>query len=389
MRRSDVAIIGAGPYGLSAAAHLSEHGMDVQVFGRPMTFWRENMPSGMYLRSPWAASSLADPRHICSLDSYYKVSGVYPAMPIPLDRFVQYGLWFQQTLVPTIDARHVCCVSADEGGFELSIEDGSKAYARRVIIAAGIEKFASRPAAFAQLSSELVSHTVEHKDLKKFGGKKVLIIGGGQSALESAALLHESGTEVEVASRASRIVFLHERKWMHEVKSISHLLYAPPDVGPAFISHIVARPKCFSALPRRLQDRLHPRSIRPAGAQWLKPRLQDVPILLGQSISSAIATDKRIKVTFSEGDKREIDHVLLATGYKVDILKYTFLGKEILQAVNQVNGFPRLNNKFESSVPGLYFVGAPAAWSFGPLMRFVAGAEFASTIVTRAIVRSI
>ena len=55
MNNYDVAVIGAGPYGLSVAAHLREQSLKVIVFGRPMSFWDRNMPVGMLLRSPLPA----------------------------------------------------------------------------------------------------------------------------------------------------------------------------------------------------------------------------------------------------------------------------------------------------------------------------------------------
>jgi cation diffusion facilitator CzcD-associated flavoprotein CzcO len=389
MRCCDIAIIGAGPYGLSAAAHLRSSGLDAQIFGRPMAFWGGHMPAGMLLRSPWAASHLSDPTGACTLDAFRQANSDAMAAPIPLERFVEYGHWFQRKMVPDIDQRSVQRVSLGPHGFRLQLEDGLEVDARRVVVAAGIDRFASRPSQLEGLPRELASHTVEHSDLGKFRGQKLLIIGAGQSALESGALLHEKGASAEIVTRAAFLRFLHERQWMHEMKVVSRLLYAPTDVGPALLSHLIARPNYFTMLPRLLQDGFHPRSIRPAGAQWLKPRLKDVSITTGRSIVSAVGVGHKVKVSFDDGSCRETDHVLLATGYKVNISRYGFLSAEIVAQVNQVNGYPRLNGGFESSVAGLYFIGAPAAWSFGPILRFVAGVEFAVPVVTKSIMTSL
>jgi hypothetical protein len=386
--RCDVAIIGAGPYGLSAAAHLQRGGVDVRIFGRAMSFWQDNMPEGMFLRSPWVASHLSDPARGFNLDAFCRSTGRPAQVPLPLARFVEYGHWFQRSLVPDLDSRFVASVSARPQGFRLELEDGYEIDASRVVVAAGIDRFAFRPPQFDGMPHSLVSHSVEHKDLGHFRGRKVFVIGAGQSALESAALLKESGTEVEIVAR-SPVRFLHERQWMHDNRVISRMLYAPPDVGPALISHIVARPNYFKILPRRLQDRLHPRSIRPAGAQWLKPRLMEVPTASGVSITSAEVVRNGVRLTLDDGSRKEADHVLLATGYKVDISRYSFLAPEILSQVKQVKSYPVLSGGFESSVEGLYFIGAPAAWSFGPLLRFVAGADFAVSVLTRAITGSL
>jgi FAD-dependent urate hydroxylase len=389
MSLCDVAIVGAGPYGLSAAAHLRAMGLDIRVFGRTMAFWEHNMPTGMFLRSPWVASHLSEPDQKGTLDSYCQASAEECKPPIPVQSFVSYGKWFQANFVPNVDARIVSNVNQQGREFRLLLEDGEEIKARRVVVAAGIEKFARKPRECDHLPCELVSHSVENREFSAFRGMKVLVIGGGQSALESAALLHESGADVEIVMRGSQVRFLHEREWLHREKIVARLLYASPDVGPALVSHLVARPNLFKKLPRRMQDRLHPRSIRPAGAQWLKPRLKNVPITCDRSLSSIEPGGSWAKVKLDDGSTRQVNHVLLATGYKVDITQYAFLAGETLDAISRTDSYPRLNSDFESTVPGLYFIGAPAAWTFGPLLRFVAGADFAATSVARAIGKSI
>jgi FAD-dependent urate hydroxylase len=389
MNKCDVAVIGAGPYGLSAAAHLIKGQLDLRVFGRCMSFWQNNMPSGMLLRSPWAGSHLSDPLRACTLDEFNRDKELDPKAPIPLEQFVEYGCWFQKRSVPTLDSRLVKEVSRRAQGFRLLLEDGDEWYASRVVLAAGIEKFAARPSQFEQLPPALASHTVQHKSLEQFRGKRVLVLGGGQSALESAALLREQGSKVEVVTRASGVRFLHQRQWMHNVEIVSRLLYAPPDVGPALVSQIVARPSCFGALPRPLQTHWHKKSMRPAGARWLQPRLREVPPICGRIVTKAVEANGCVSISFDNGSYKEFDHVLLATGYRVDISRYPFLSTETLSQIDRIDGYPKLNNGFESSIPGLYFIGATAAWSFGPLLRFVAGSEFAAKTMTKSILKSL
>jgi cation diffusion facilitator CzcD-associated flavoprotein CzcO len=364
--------------------------MEVKVFGQPMSFWAQNMPMGMFLRSNWTATRIADPNLALTLEAYQSASGTKFDKPVPVHDFIQYGLWYQREAVPNLDRRNVSLLESRPEGFRLTFEDGKTVTSRRVIVAAGIGPFARRPDEFQHLPSSLVSHTSEHRDLREFAGRQVLVIGSGQSALESAALLHENAIEVEVAARASRIQWLQgfaSRTLHHQMGRLtSRLLYAPTDVGPAGLSQLMARPHLLRHLPRALQNKLWKRAIRPAGARWLVKRLHDVPIHLGRRVVSAAPLGRRVKVTFDDASERTIDHILLGTGYRVDISKYAFLAPKLVKTIDSVNGYPLLNESFETSVPRLHILGAPAAWSFGPLMQFVSGTQYASEELVRSII---
>ncbi|HEY6943710.1 MAG TPA: FAD-dependent oxidoreductase [Candidatus Acidoferrum sp.] len=389
MTRCDVAILGAGPYGLSAAAHLSTvKGLDVHTFGEPMSFWQRHMPVGMLLRSGWAATHIASPNQTLTLDAY-KAATCNFSSPVPLDRFIDYGLWYQRRTVPDVDRRKIIRIESRANGFALILEKGEAFLARRVVIAAGISPFVWRPRQFAGLPSSLASHTSENRDIGKLAGKNVLVVGGGQSALESAALLHEASTEVEIVARTREINWLGGlvSRTIHSGlgPSLSKLLYAPTDVGPAGISQIVARPDLVRRFPRPIQDWLRKRSIRPAGARWLVARLQNVPMKLGRSVVSAVAVGEKVKVKLDDGSERTVDHVLLGTGYRVNVAKYEFFSPQLAQSIRSFQGFPCLAEGFESSVPGLHILGAPAIWSFGPLMQFVVGTHYCSQSLFRCI----
>lgn len=379
----EVAIVGAGPYGLSAAAHLA--GLDVRVFGRKMSFWREHMPRGMFLRSPRPASSLSSPAPSLRLEDYERELGPVPPGPVPLETFIGYGDWFQGRSFPDIDTREVQAVRRNEEGFLLTLDHGEMLRARRVVVAAGIEPFAWRPPEFASLSPERASHSVDHPDLGRFAGSEVCVVGAGQSAIESAALLDEAGASVQVVARTESVNWLLRSGWLHRLGPLRSLLYAPSDIGPAGVSWLIHLPSLFRRIPRRIQDPLAERSIRPAASAWLVPRVAEVPLVLGRHVVTAAESNGRARLTLDDGTVLSPEHVLLATGYRVDIGRYEFLDPGLLKDVNLVDGFPRLGPGFESSVPGLHFLGAPAAWSFGPLFRFVAGAEFASPELARLV----
>src|SRR5215472_19159549 len=390
MTKCDVAILGAGPYGLSAAAHLrTVKGLDVHIFGEPMSFWQSSMPVGMLLRSGWAATHIADPDQSLTLDAYKEATYSHFSRPVPLDSFIDYGLWYRRRAVPNVDRRMIVCIESNGNGFRLISQKGETVLARRVVIAAGISTFAWRPPEFAGLPSPLASHTSEQREFKKFVGKQVLVIGAGQSALESAALLHEAGAEVEIVARARKINWLGGL-FSRTIQSgfgptLSKLLYAPTDVGPAGISQIVARPDLVRGFSRPIQDWLRSRSIRPAGARWLVARLQNVPMKLGRSVVSAAAAGEKVRVKLDDGSERNVHHVFWGTGYRVNVAKYDFFAPKLAQSINRFQGYPQLREGFETSVPGLHILGAPAIWSFGPLMQFVVGTHYTSRSLLRCI----
>jgi FAD-dependent urate hydroxylase len=341
----------------------------------------------MLLRSAWDASYIGFPEGELTLDRYKTESGRDFGKPVPLDVFVDYGRWFQRMAVPDVDRRRVEHVGRGPSGFTVRLADGETVRAGRVVVAAGIEAFPARPCVFDGFSAELVTHASEQRDLGTLAGKRLLVIGGGQSALESAALAHEAGTEVEVIARTEEIIWLRGGSIQRRLGRFKPLLYAQTDVGPAGLSRLVALPTVFTKLPRDLQAKLAYRAIRPAGARWLVDRLAAVPITTARNAVAARPTGDRICVTLDDGTKRIADHVILGTGYQVDIAKYGFLAPELVAGVNRVGGYPILRKGLESSVAGLHFVGAPAAWSFGPTMRFVSGSWFASEQVSAHVAR--
>lgn len=375
----DVIIIGAGPYGLSSAAYLKSRGLTVRVFGEPMAFWAQTMPAGMLLRSQRAASTIADPRGAWTLESYEAATATAAKAPLPLSTFISYGLWFHQQLGDLIDRRTVSRVLRRESGFEVTLAEKERLSSRRIVVATGIGPFQQCPAMFRGLSPKAASHCWEGRDLRDLAHSRVAVIGAGQSALESAALLHEHGADVEVIARCRRLRWIGAHKWLHHLGPLSALLYSRHDVGHAGLSRLVAYPNLIARLPLALRDRIRKRAIRPAGALWLMPRLADVKMSIGRSVSSAAALNGHgVRLRLDDGTERVVDHVLLGTGYRVDIAKYEFLKPDLLRQIRTLDGAPALTAGFSSSVPGLHFVGATAARSYGPLLCFVAGTEFAS-----------
>jgi FAD-dependent urate hydroxylase len=343
------------------------------------------MPVGMRLRSNWGASHIADPENNLTFDAYCLRNGNHVSRPVPIERFVDYGRWFQRQAVPDLDTRQISSVERDGRVFRLATQDGEEFTSRRVVVATGIGAFAYRPAEFANIPVALASHTTAQKDLSRFKGRRVVVIGAGQSALESAALLKEADVETEVIARQQTLNWVGTHARLHKLGVVSKMLYSTRDVGPAGISRLVSMPHLFRRLPRRLQDRTAYRAIRPAGAGWLRSRIAGVPITLGRKVISAASTAGKLHLYLDDETERLVDHALLATGFRVDVSRYSFLSPSLVRQLRTVAGFPTLSRGLESSVPGLHFLGKPAAWSFGPLLGFVSGAEFASTELIRFV----
>lgn len=384
MDNTEIAVIGAGPHGLAATERLRATGHEVCVIGEPMSFW-DTMPKGLWMRSRRNGSSIGDVTGPLSMEGYTADTQAVVERHLSLATFIEYGLWYQQRVAPDVIRRHVVRLERDGGGFLLTFNDGTHLRATRTLVATGIAEFTRRPAMLRELPTDLASHVADHADYERFRGRSVAIIGAGQSALESAALMHEGGAEVEVLARQPQVHYLHGDGLIDSLGRFAPLFYAPTDVGPIGISRLVATPEVFRRFPRPLFDVIAARAIRPAGASWLKPRLPDVPVTPGVQVTRALAGDDKLDLQLSDGTRRRVDHLLFATGYDVDIRRYPFLDRALAGQVRCVDGYPVLKRGMESSVPRLHFLGAPAARSFGPVMRFVAGSWFGSRAIAKTV----
>lgn len=381
---TEVAVIGAGPHGLASAVQLRRAGADTRVLGEPLGFWR-SMPKGMRLRSNFTATNLIELNGPYSLNSYMDEIGERFGHPFSLQRFIDYGLWVQRNAVPDVDERSVTRLARSNSGFELELADGARLKTKRVVVACGIASFAHIPEGFDHLPADLFSHTGDHEDLGVFAGKRVLVVGGGQSAIENAVLMAERGAQVELVARRPELTWLKSWSPIHFLGRLGRYVYAPTDVGPLWYSRLVAAPRVFNLIPRARRDRIAYRAIRPAGSYFVKVRFDGIKLTTGTTVTGAEATDGHLRLTLSDGSNREVDHLMFGTGYRVDVAKYRFLTPEVLADLRTEAGYPRLKRGMESSVPGLHFVGAPAAMSFGPTMRFMSGSWYASSRVARAI----
>lgn len=382
----EVAVIGAGPYGLAVGAHLKAAGVETHLLGDVMAFWRRNMPNGMKLRSPWRASTIADPDRNHTLDVFAQAHGIARTENLPLADFVRYGEWFQRRAVPGVDRRMVKSVACAGKGFALALDDGDTLAAERVVVAMGLTNQEFRPAQFASLPENLVSHSSAVVDPKVFSGRRVAVVGRGQSACELAVLLSEAGADVDLICRGPvRWIGREGETAQTQAKWLAHaVLTAPSAIGPFPFNWLADAPSALHKLPAALRDRISLRCLRPAASAWLRVRAGGVRVNPDRCVIGAHAQGERVMLHV-ENDVINFDHVVLATGYRTDISKLNVLSPDLLGAVATQAGYPVLSAGFETSVPGLHFVGSPAVGSFGPLPRFVAGAGFAARSVTRAV----
>jgi hypothetical protein len=380
---TDVVVIGAGPNGLSVGAHLRHAGVEHRVFGRTMGAWRFNMPAGMLLKSEPYASDLSGPDPGFLARDYCTQAEVeYHDRVIPLSReqFIAYGDWFARQLVPGVEETEVVSLTGvPTGGFMLRTATGERIRAARVVVSTGIIPFAYVPPELSALPSELVSHTSEHSSLAGLHGKDILIVGGGSSGLETAALLHEQGANVKLVVRGESVFW--------------------PEANPANPSRLerlrrpVARlcegwpcwaydrgPDLFRFLPEQSRVERALGFLGPQGAWWLRERVEGVvPMLLGHRLVGAEKVGERVRLHLrnSEGEVTEsADHVIAGTGFRLDVNRLEYIAPSLRADLKVFAGAPVLNRSLESNVPGLFFTGALAAPSLGPLMRFVAGTHF-------------
>jgi len=393
----EVAIVGAGPYGLSIAAHLRSHSVSFRIFGPPMDTWISHMPKGMCLKSDGFASDLYDPDRTFTLKAFCAERGIpYKDMglPVRLETFTSYGVAFSKRMVPELENKMVLAIQREGDGFVLQLENGETCRAKRVILAVGITHFEYLPDALAKLPAEFISHSARQKDPATLKNRNVVVIGGGASALDLAGLLHEAGANVQLIARKPELNF-HSKPTGKPRSLWKRLRHPDSGLGPGMRSRFYANaPWAFRYLPEKLRLDVVKRALGPSGGYFIHDMVVGkVPLLLGYTTHRAEVHGKNVHLYLrdQQGTEKKVvtEHVIAATGYKVSIDRLKFLSGEIRAQIRTNEGSPVLSRRFESSVAGLYFAGLASANSFGPVMRFAFGAGFAARRISDAVVSSI
>jgi thioredoxin reductase len=393
----EIAIVGAGPYGLSIAAHLRKRGLSFRIFGPPMDTWISHMPKGMCLKSDGFASDIYDPDRAFTLKQFCAERGIpYADMGIPvrLDTFTEYGLAFRDRMVPELENKKVVGVKQTADGFALTLDDGETFSARRVVLAVGVTHFEYLPENLTHLSQQFLTHSARHQEVDQFKGRKVLVIGSGASALDLAGLLHNAGADVELVARKKELKFHSKptgkpRTWWQKLR------HPDSGLGPGLRSRFFSSaPWAFQYLPEHLRVDLVKRTLGPSGGYFIHDMVVGkVPLHLGCAIERADTQGNNVHLHLraQDGTEKELvaEHVIAATGYKPDLKRLGFLSDELRAQIHTTGGSPMLSRAFESSVPGLYFAGLAAANSFGPVMRFAFGAGFAAKRISASLAKAV
>ncbi len=375
MDRADLLVIGAGPYAYAAAAFARNNGIDVRIVGRPMAFWRDQMPAGMFLRSgaDWHLDAAGEE----TFEAYFEDRGLRAADldPIPIAAFLDYTEWFRERKALEVDERLVSGLSKPDDAFVATMEDGSTITADKVLAAPGIRHFVNLPAWHQAVPSHRRAHTSELVSFSDLAGARVMIVGGRQSAYEWAALLCKHGAE--------RVDVVHR----HATPTFARVSWAFVD---PYIERTLAERGWWRRLPAEEQQSIAAQFWqvgRLTLEHWLVPRMAaDVVISHAGREVTEVAVEDDVMLTLSDGQTLGSDFVVFASGYKADLARVPYLGP-VRDRVSVTDGFPDLSEGFETSLTGLYMTGFASTRDFGPFFGFTKGCPASGRIAVAEMLR--
>ena len=389
MEAFDTAIVGAGPFGLSIAAHLSRI-LGIIMFGEPMRTWRTLMPPDMLLRSDWEHTNLSAPNGAGTLEAWARSGEGERVEPLPLQHFLRYAEWFHRSFVPQSDPADVARVELADGGVRVTTVSGDEVQARNAVLALGVTPFPRVPPVLGASGDPRIRIVLERTGYDDLAGKRVAVIGAGNNGVESALLAHRAdAASVELLVR-SRVRWFTEREPHAPRGPVRQRLYdlAYPVVGfgPPPINRFAIHPDAFARLPHAMRLRINQRLLRPGAAPWLREHVEGViPITEGVEVQRVESRPDDLVLTLSDGTTREVDACIVACGFAFSRDGLTVLSPELRARIAIQDGWPVLDRSFRTNVPQISLVGFPAEGRFGPLSRFVEGADFAAQRVAESL----
>jgi cation diffusion facilitator CzcD-associated flavoprotein CzcO len=374
--RTDLLVVGAGPYAYSAAAFARDNGIETRIVGHRMGFWRKHMPVEMFLRSgpDWHLDGGGE--H--TFEAFFEDRGLRPADfdPIPISVFLDYTEWFRERKRLDLDERLVTGLTTSNAGFVATMDDGATITADKVLAAPGIGYFPNLPEWYADLPAPRRSHTCDLVSFDSFAGARVVIIGGRQSAYEWAALLCDHDAEhVDVVHRHSTPRF-GKVSWgfvdQYVDQTLTHRGW--------WRGLSVERQRAIAAEFWQV-GRL---TLEP----WLVPRIPDTIVTShpGCAVVATAVGEHDVTLTLSDGEALTADHVVFASGYRADLARVPYLGG-VLDRVSLTEGFPDLTEGLETSLAGLYMTGFASTRDFGPFYGFTKGCPSAARIAITGMMR--
>jgi FAD-dependent urate hydroxylase len=382
---TEVVVIGAGPFGLSISAHLDALGIDHLIVGRPMDTWRAHMPDGMMLKSEPYASTIASPegrQHVAAYCESHGLDYVDRVDPLSRERFLDYADWYTKQLVPGVRDETVTEVTPVDGGFRVTFANATPVFTRQVV------PYQYIPVELAGLPAELVTHTAQYHDFDRLKGRKVAVVGAGQSALETAALLHEAGVSAQVIARAPALTWADPNP--EQVTGLERIKRPVTPLCEGWRCAFFNSPYAFRMLPESTRILKARQVLGPSGSWWLRERVDGiVDVTTGCRVREAVARDSGVRLVL-DGPGRglvDVDHVIAGTGFRVDLARLSFLPEHLRSLMKTLNGHPLVSRTGETNVSGLYFAGAPTVLSIGPSSRFIAGTHTLTAQLAKSVAR--
>jgi lysine/ornithine N-monooxygenase len=385
--RLDVAVIGAGPFGLSVAAHLPHRA--VRVFGEPMQTWRTRMPPDMRLRSDWQETSLSAPGNRGSIDVWARAAGEQREEPIPLQKFLRYSEWFRQTFVRDTDPSDVVGLDRAGGLLRITTAAGDEVEARKVVIAVGVTPFPFAPAPFEGAMGDGIAFAIERQDYNAYQGRRIVVVGGGQGGLEAAALALRAGADVEMLVRSQLRWFTDREPYKPRGpvrRRLYRLAYPVVGYGPPPLNRLALHPDAFATLPRPLRRRVAARILRAGGSPWVRSVVEGrMDLTEGVAVRSVSRRPGGFELALSDGSVRRADGVIVSAGFRFSLDRLAFLSPTVKAAIAVDEGWPVLDRYFRTSDQDIQFIGFAAERRFGPIARFVSGSRFTAHRARRVL----